>query len=146
MFGQPCKKFLKILQVLSLIAAGNEYIVEVDKNRIQPGAHSVHKSLERLCCIFQAKWHSQKFPKAERGNYRGFGHVLWRDGNLMISSYEIDLGENLLSGQNSRKILNMRDRVTVRYSGVIEPAEIAAGALFAIALVDQVQWAGMLAV
>ena len=66
--------------------AGDEHIVDVDEAKVQPSEDVIHKPLESLTCVAQAKRHADEFEQSEWSGDGGLGDISGLDGNLMVCS------------------------------------------------------------
>ena len=88
-----------MLEMFLKAAGGDQDVVEVDEDEVQIAAYSVHESLKRLGGILQPEGGPHELPQAERCDHSGLGDVSRSDGDLVISTDQVDFGKNCFSSQ-----------------------------------------------
>lgn len=88
----------------------------------------IHESLKSLGSVTETKGHGDKFKKAKWSNDGCFWNVSRIEGNLVIAFYQIKFGKDFCTMEGRRKILEVGEGVTVRNSGHVKAAVVAAGA------------------
>lgn len=79
------ENLLQVLFVLFHSGAGDEDVINIDETKVQPPQNLVHKPLEGLACIAQAKRHVGKLEQAKRGGNRSLGHIGRLNRDLVVS-------------------------------------------------------------
>ena len=110
----------------------------VNKDKFKASTNTVHKTLEGLGGIAEAKRHTTELKKAERCSYSGLGNVIVVDRDLVISSDKVDFGKDGVASKVRGKVLNMRQRIAVRGGGVVETSVVSTRAPLTIWLHDHV--------
>ena len=64
--------------MLVFVLAGDEDVVDVDKNVLETLRHSVHEALERLSGTFEAERHPDELPETEWSDDGSLGNVCLR--------------------------------------------------------------------
>ena len=111
--------------VVGVVSACHQNVVKVDEHEIKVLEDRIHKPLERLCCVFEAKRHAEELEKTKRRDNRCLGNVLGPDWDLMVTSYEIHFTEHGLTRKVGREIVDPRNRVSVVFGRAIEASEIS---------------------
>ena len=119
----------QVLFVLILVLAGNQDVIEINKEEIQILENRVHKPLKSLRCILQTKRHPEVFEQAKRGDYRRLGYILGVNWDLVITPDKVHLTKDGFSSQIRGKIVDSGYRVLVVSGLAIEPSEIATWAI-----------------
>ena len=76
------------------IPTRDENVVQVDKCIREMAEDPVHESLERLCRVFQAEWHPEKFVESEGGDDGRLLDILLVHGDLVVPLDHVNLGED----------------------------------------------------
>ena len=111
--------------VVSVVSACHQNVVKVDEHEIKVLEDRIHKPLERLCCVFEAKRHAEELEKTKRRDNRCLGNVLGPDWDLMVTSYEIHFAEHGLTRKVGREVVDPRNRVSVVFGRAVEAPEIS---------------------
>ena len=111
--------------VVGVVSACHQNVVKVDEHEIKVLEDRIHKPLERLCCVFEAKRHAEELEKTKRRDNRCLGNVLGPDWDLMVTSYEIHFAEHGLTRKVGREVVDPRDWVPVILSRAVEAPEIS---------------------
>lgn len=145
-FGEAGEERAEVRLVLFRRGAGNEDVVEVDEDKRESVADSIHEALESLASVLESKGHAEKLEEAKRRDDCSLGYVVRSHGDLVVAPNQVNLGEDSLACQVLGKVLDVRERVPVWDGCVVNPSVIAAGAEFAIVLDDHLEWGGPWAV
>ena len=79
--------------------AEHEDVINVNENTIQACKYRIHQPLKSLSGVPESKRDSDKFKQSKRSDDGGLLDVFLSNGNLMIATLEVDLGEYLASFQ-----------------------------------------------
>jgi hypothetical protein len=93
------EKGAEVLVVLLRGTAKNKDIINVSEAEIQVFKDVVHETLESLGSVPKAEGHERKFKQAERSSNSCFLDVFGMDGNLVVSSYQVNFGESCATGK-----------------------------------------------
>ena len=140
MLGQAAEKDPKVLLVLSNRVTRYQYVVHVNKHKLEIPEHGIHQSLAGLPGIFQAERHPQKLKITKRRGQGSLRDVSWRNRNLVISRDEIHLSEKTFAGQSGGKVSDERDGVSIGRSGGVQAQVIATWPKRAVIFWHDVQW------
>ena len=69
--------------MLSMVFRGDKDVIQIDIDMGNVPQQLIHEPLKILRGIFEPKWTSQEFKKAERCDYTSFTNVLFGHGYLM---------------------------------------------------------------
>ena len=94
MAGKALESCPQVVEVLLWNSTGDENVIDVSIGRWDTTEDLVHKSLERLCGIPEAKRHTHKLEKSEWGGYSGLRDVCGCHWDLVVGSDQVQLGEN----------------------------------------------------
>ena len=130
--------------MLRIIHAGNEDVVEVDKDILEALCDPVHEALEGLSGALQPKGHPDEFSEAERRDDRRLGDVCGGHRDLHISPHQVDFGEDPFPGKVGVEVPHRRDGVSVILGGTVQPLIIPVGSPTAARLWSHVKccWRG----
>ena len=98
----------------------------MQKNKIEATQDMVNKALEGLCSIPQTKRHAQKFEQSERSGDCGLCDILRNNRDLVKSMHLVNSREYFLTGERNSTVVDVRNRIAVRYYHVVQSMIIAA--------------------
>ena len=123
------------------ICASDENVINIDINKIKTTSDFVHKTSKGLSCIAKTKGHLGEFKQSKWGGNSGFADVTVSHRDLMVSADKVDFREDGFTMEGGGEILNMGNRVLVRYGYMIEDRIIITWAPVAmLRLADHVKW------
>ena len=108
-----------MLRIFCLGAAAHQDVIQVDEDAGDTSEYGIHESLKCLNSVLESKRHAKKFPKTEGSDDGCFADVSFCHRNLVISSGQVNSGENSFALQISIEIANVRDGIAVVYGGRI---------------------------
>ena len=111
-----------MLQMFLRSRASDEEIVHVRVAEMEATENIVDEALKCLPCISKAKWHVYKF---EWCGQRSVVDVCRLYRNLMVGTYQVQLGEDGSTLEGGRKILDVWDRIAVWNGDAMECTIIA---------------------
>ena len=91
---QTGENLVEMVPVFLCNGAGDQNVVQVGVDKGETTEDLVHKSLEGLGCIPQAKGHLQELKKSKGGGDGGLRNVLRCDRDLVVGSNQINLGKD----------------------------------------------------
>ena len=116
----------QVLLVLLRGRAGNEDI-NICVAEVESLKYLIDEPLERLRGVAQSKWHLQELIETEGCDNGSFGDVRWLNQYLMVGPYQVNLGEDTAAMERCRKVLYVKNRVSVWDGHVIECPVIPTG-------------------
>ena len=122
------------------VGGGSQVVVQVHKDTGLVSKGVVHQPLEGLGGVLEAKRHVEVLEQAEGGDdgcLRDSGSGDW---HLVVALDQVQLAEDLASGQAAVEVLHVGQGIPVRGSDVVESAVVAAGSPAAILFRYHVQW------
>ena len=126
--------------VVGVVSACHQNVVKVDEYEVEVLEDRIHKPLERLCSVLEAKRHAEEFEKTERCDNRCLRYVLGPYWDLMVTTYEIHFAEHGLTRKVGREIVDPRNRVSVIFGGAVEAPEISTRSPAPPGLRSYMQW------
>ena len=136
---QDGEELTKMLEMLRKGRTGNEDIVKIDENKRKVMKKIVHKPLKSLSRIIEAIRHVKVLIEAKRSDDRRLRDVRRMNRDLMISFHQVQLREDGSAMEAGGKVLEVRKRITIRSSGEIKTAVVAASSPGTIRLGDKVK-------
>ena len=121
---QSFEDLAEMIRMFCSGAAAHKDVIQVDEDARDTSEYGIHESLKCLSSILESKRHAKKFPKAKGCDDGCFADVLFCHWNLVVSSGQVNFGENSFVLQISIEIANVRDGIAVVYGGHIEVPEI----------------------
>ena len=103
----------------------NQNIIQIYEKEVEILEYGIHEPLEGLGCIFKAEGHAKEFEQSKWRDHSSFWYLFRIDGHLVITSDQIDLAENILSGQVCSKVVEPRNWVAVNRRYAIYSTKIA---------------------
>jgi hypothetical protein len=91
----------------------DEDIVQVGEAEVESSQNVVHKALKCLCGVSQAKGHGGELEKAEWSGNGCFLYIIRMDGDLIVRSHQVDLGEDGTPEKLVGVIVDMTDGIAV---------------------------------
>ena len=128
--------------MLSLAAAANLDVVEVYKDARDDAENSVHKALEGLSRVLEAKRHPEELPETKWCYNGSLLDVVGCHGDLVVAAGQVNLRENGLPRQVAVEVADVRDRVAVVDGSRVEPSKVTAGAPAPVGFGHDMQWGG----
>jgi len=83
--AQPRENFSQMLQMLLLVSAGYDDVVQVAEDEGEARQDAVHHPLEGVARVAQPERHAAKLEQPERRADGGFPDVSWVHGYLIIT-------------------------------------------------------------
>jgi hypothetical protein len=111
-----------------LLSVPGGLTVLVGEAEFESSQNAVHKALKRLCGIAQVQRHEGEFEKAEWIVNGRLLYIIRMDGDMIVRSRQVDLGDNVTPVNLVGEIVNMTDWIEVRDYPGIECSAIAARA------------------
>jgi hypothetical protein len=102
-----------VLLVLLERPREDEDVVHVGEAEVESSQNVVHEALERLGGVSQAEGHEGELKKAEWSGDGGLLHIVGMDGDLVVRSHQLDLGEDGTPEKLVGVVVGMTDGVTV---------------------------------
>ena len=112
-FDEMFEEHTEVGFMLRIIHAGNEDVVEVDKDVLEALCDPVHEALEGLSGALQPKGHPDERDDCRLGNVCG-GH---RD--LHISPHQVDFGEDPFPGEVGAEVPHHWDQVSIVFGRTV---------------------------
>ena len=84
-----------MLFVFGGVGAGDEDVINVRVNELQTAGEFVDEALKGLSGVAETKWHFDELKQTKWCGDGSFGNVIFGHGDLVVSSDEVDLGENV---------------------------------------------------
>ena len=106
--------------VVGVVSACHQNVVKVDEHEVKVPEDRIHKPLEQLSSILEAKRHAEKLKKTKRRDNRCLRNVLGPDWDLMVTTYEIHFAEHGLTRKVGREVVDPRNRVSVVFGRAVE--------------------------
>ena len=120
----------------------DEDIVKVDDHQsIQERPEQVvHESLESAGSIAEAERHNESLVVAVSRLECGLVDVFFEDLDLVVSAFELDLGEEFGATKPVEEIVDSGKRVSILYGLLVERTIVVADAQCAILLGNEQDW------
>jgi hypothetical protein len=128
------EKGAEVLVVFLRVTAKDKDIVYVGETKIQAFEDIVHETLESLSSILEAEGHTRKFEQAKRSGNGCFLDVFGVNGNLVVSSYQVNFGKHSATGKAVGIILDMWNWIPVGDGASVKGSVISAGSPPAVLL------------
>ena len=112
-------------KVLGKVGTGHQNIIQVNKEEGKTVEKVVHKALEGLGGVAEAKWHGEEFVEAKRGDDSSLRDIRRMNRDLVIAFHQIQLGEDSGTMEAGREVLEIGKRIAVGNGGKIKAAVIA---------------------
>ena len=84
-----------MLFVFGGVGAGDEDVINVRVHELQTAGDFVDEALKGLSGVAETKWHFDELKQTKCCGDGSFGNVIFGHGDLVVSSDEVDLGENV---------------------------------------------------
>ena len=106
--------------MLVLIGAGNQNVIQIDKDALQATQNAIHQALKRLGRVLEAEWHPQELEEAEWSDDRRLLDVLRRHGDLVISPYQVQHRKESGTEGHGGKGVDVGKGIAIVSSGDVE--------------------------
>jgi hypothetical protein len=83
-----------VLLVLIERPGENEDVVQVGEAEVESLQNVIHKALKRLGSVVQAEGHEGELKRAECSGDGDLLYIVRMDGDLVVCSHQVDLGED----------------------------------------------------
>ena len=84
-----------MLFVFGGVVAGDEDVIDVRVNELQTAGDFVDEALKGLSGVVKTKLHFDELKQTKWCGDGSFGNVIFGHGDLVVSSDEVDFGENV---------------------------------------------------
>ena len=98
--------------MLFRICDADQNVVEIHENEIESVADGIHQSLKSLRCVLQTKWCPKELEEAEWCDDCSLADVICSYRNLVVATYQVDLGENRSTRELRGRVLDVSAVVT----------------------------------
>ena len=119
MLPTEAKNLLEMIHMRREILGEDKDVIHVDKAESKITQNLIHKALERVSSISEAKGHAKQFEHPIGGDDGGLLDVLWRNWHLVVTFLEVQLGEHRRSFNPRGKIDDVGERIRIRNSNGI---------------------------
>ena len=113
------KNLWEMIHMRREIPGEDKDVIHVDVAERKITQNLIHKGLETVASISEAKGHAKKFEHPKGGDDGGLLDVLRRNWHLIITFLEVQLGEHRRSFNPRGKIGNVGERILIRNSNGI---------------------------
>ena len=107
--------------------AADQDVIDIHETEVQPTPHFVHEPLARLGGVPEAKRRGDGLVQFERRGDGGLVHVRGLNRNLVEGADEVELGEVPSAMQAGSEVMQMWNRIPVRYRDFVQGAVVATG-------------------
>ncbi len=122
-------------------SAGDEEVIHVRMAKTETTENHIHEPLKGLCRVPEAEGHAHELEEAERGGECSLVDISRLHGDLMVGTYQVQLGEHGGTPKRGGGILDVRNGVAVRDSYAVQCTVVAARAPISGGLLRyHVQW------
>ena len=111
-------------KVLGKVGTGHQNIIQVNKEEGKTVEKVVHKALEGLGGVAEAKWHGEEFVEAKRGDDSSLRDIRRMNRDLVIAFHQIQLGEDSGTMEAGREVLEIGKGIAVGNGGKVKAAVI----------------------
>ena len=112
--------------MLLFSVAGDEDVIQVNEDERDATEDAVHQPLECLGSVLETKGHAEELPELKGSNDGRLGDICRHNRDLVVDTYQVHLGEDLLACQTAIKILYVGQWVPIVHRGIVEAPEVTA--------------------
>ena len=125
--------------MLLFSVAGDEDVIQVDKDERDPTEDAVHQPLECLGGVLETKGHAEELPEPKGSDDGRLGDICHHNRDLVVAAYQVHLGEDLTC-QTAIEILYVGQWVPIVHLGIVEAPEVTARSPAATWFRNHVKW------